>query len=99
MEDYRYIFQKNYNETFHVSFHTYSRNISNETLNNLFSIQPEQFWNITRIFHKLLRERFNDYIKGIFCDILQFPSRNFSHTSINRIFPKPFENIPMENFR
>ena len=70
-----------------------------ETLNNFFSIQPEQFWNITRIYHKLLRKRFNEYLKEIFYDMFQFSFRNLSYTSMNRTFPKSSKNIPMEDFR
>ena len=55
-----------------------------ETLNHVFSIPPKHFWNITRIFHKLLRERLNEYLKEIFYDIFQFIFRNLSYTSINR---------------
>ena len=70
-----------------------------QTLNNFFSILPKYFWNITGIFHKLLRERFNEYIKGISCDIFQFAARKLSNASINRTFPKLSKNIPMEDLR
>ena len=62
-------------------------------------ISTKYLLNIQGIFHGILRERINEYFKRIFHDIFQFPSRNFSHTSINRTFLKPSKNIPMEDFR
>ena len=80
-EDFRWIFQKIYNGTFRVILHKYSRNISVASLKNFFSIPPQHFWNTTGIFHKLLRERFNEYVKEIFYEIFQYPSRNLAYTS------------------
>ena len=44
-------------------------------------VQEAQGTQTTGIFHKLLRERFNEYVKEIFYEIFQYPSRNLAYTS------------------
>ena len=100
LEDFSGIFRKIQREyaTWNIPgiFTEYFKNISKIIHRD---ISANCLWNTQGIFHGIWRERINEYFKGIFHEIFQFLSRNLSDTSINRTFPKPSINIPMEDFR